>query len=77
MRTKFGFQGFSKPTPAKLKKISAFVETTFATIGASQLVTSKPELAAIFLILAGITNKFFEMFYEDDNSNSNPGAGAN
>lgn len=68
MKIKFGILGFKKLTPSKLKKISAFAETVFATVGGSTLMAGYPNRAAIFLILAGITNKFFEMFYEEDNS---------
>lgn len=76
MTIKFGFSGFRKPTPAKLKKISAFIETVFATVGTSALLASHPTASAILLICAGITNKFFEMFYEEDSNPNRSGDAA-
>ena len=71
MKLRFGLRGYYKPTPKKLKKFSAFVETVYATIGGSALLSNKPTASAFFLILAGITNKFFELFYDDEETTNN------
>lgn len=73
MKIKFGLSGYMKPTPKKMKRISAFVETLFATLGASSLFAGSPHTSAVFLIIAGISNKFFEMFYEEDDQPTGSG----
>lgn len=73
MKLRFGLKGYYRPTPKKLKKISAFVETVFATVGTSALLTSHPTASALCLIAAGITNKFFELFYDDEETTNNLG----
>lgn len=65
---KFGIKGFKCPTPATIKKVSLFIESILATVAGSVLLASRPQTAAILLLIAGGINKFFDLFYENNPS---------